>query len=199
MTMMRLRPAETPAQDARDRILKAAERLFAEKGFAATAVHEITDAAEVNRALLYYYFEDKHSLYKAVIHRGLDQFRAMMDTALSADGPYAERLGALVRGHLNLLWNNGDLSRVVHRCLMDGHQQELGMVERFEQEIKRLEQFFRDGMAAGEFRVLDPALTARTVLAPTYMFAQCRNYSSERFDEEQITAHVTTLLLNGLR
>jgi hypothetical protein len=103
-----------------------------------------------------------------------------------------------VRGHLNVLWNNGDLSRVVHRCLMDGHQQELGMVERWEQEIGRLEQFFRDGVEAGEFRPLDPALTARTVLAPTYMFALCRNYSSASFDEEQIAAHVTALLLNGL-
>ena len=48
--------------DNRDRILRAAERLFAEKGFDATSVASVADAAGVNKALVYYYFESKDHL-----------------------------------------------------------------------------------------------------------------------------------------
>src|SRR6476620_770241 len=88
--------------DARARILRAAERLFAEKGFAATSVHEITEAASVNKALLYYYFEDKHSLYVGLIDDGIAEFRRMLDEALCKPGGYADRLRAFVEGHVRL-------------------------------------------------------------------------------------------------
>lgn len=45
-----------------DRILQAAERLFAENGFDATSVSSVAQAAEVNKALVYYYFKSKDEL-----------------------------------------------------------------------------------------------------------------------------------------
>ena len=44
------------------RILKVAEKIFAEKGFAGARIDEIARAAQVNKALIYYYFENKQSL-----------------------------------------------------------------------------------------------------------------------------------------
>src|SRR5688572_13610677 len=146
------RPAAAPTVEARTRLLRAAEKLFAQKGYAATAVHEITDAAGVNRALLYYYFEDKHSLYAAVIEEGTAEFIAMVDRTLSSSGSYSERLAAFVEGHLELIWRRGEMARVVHRCLLDEHQKEFGLVERFAEGTRRFEAFLREGMEAGEFR-----------------------------------------------
>ena len=52
--------------EARARLLSAARRLFAEKGFAKTATREIALAAQVNIASISYYFGDKAGLYRAV-------------------------------------------------------------------------------------------------------------------------------------
>lgn len=53
-----------PSRDStRDRILIEAGKIFARKGFRATTVREISDAAEVNLASINYYFGDKKSLY----------------------------------------------------------------------------------------------------------------------------------------
>src|SRR5262245_9854104 len=100
-----------PAGDARARILRAAERLFAEKGYAATSVQEITEAASVNKALLYYYFEDKHSLYVGLIDEGIADFREMLEEALGQPGSYSDRLHAFVAGHVRLLWSRRDVVR----------------------------------------------------------------------------------------
>ncbi len=57
-------PADT--EDARQRLLLAALRLFAEQGFAKTSTREIAAAAQVNVGAISYYFGDKQGLYRAV-------------------------------------------------------------------------------------------------------------------------------------
>src|SRR5262249_36808657 len=101
--------ATRPTLEARERILRAAEKLFAEKGYAATSVQEITEAAEVNKALLYYYFEDKHDLYVSLIDHGIAEFRRVLNEALAGEGDYAGRLRRVVRGHVDLLWRRSNL------------------------------------------------------------------------------------------
>lgn len=193
------RPAGTATLEARDRLLRAAKKLFADKGFAATAVHEITDAAGVNRALLYYYFEDKHSLYSAIIDEGIAQFTRMLDATLAGPGSYAERLAAFVHAYLELTWDQPDMCRVMDRCLLDGHQEEFRLMEKFAAGMGRLEGFFRDGVSAGEFRVIDPAIAARSFIGPMFMLTRWRMTEGERFSRETLAREVAAQLLDGFR
>ena len=193
------RPPGTPTIEARDRLLRAAERLFAEKGFAATSVHEITDAAGVNRALLYYYFEDKHSLYTAVIDEGVAEFTQMLDRAFGVPGSYAERLAAFVHGYLDLVARRPESSRVVHRCLLDGYQEEFQLLDRFQGGMQRLEAFFREAGESGEFRVVDPAVAARSFVGPMFVFSLWRNLEPDRFSREHLEKELTAQLLHGFQ
>ena len=52
-----------------DRILGAAEVLFAERGFGGTTLRAVTTAADVNLAAVNYHFQSKHQLLKAVLDR----------------------------------------------------------------------------------------------------------------------------------
>ena len=54
------------------RLLDVAERLFAERGYAAVALKDIVRAAGVNGAAVNYHFGDKRALYRKVIERGLE-------------------------------------------------------------------------------------------------------------------------------
>lgn len=58
------RDQETPVQE---RIINAATRLFAEKGYAGTSTAEIVSAAGVTKPMVYYYFGDKEGLFRAVM------------------------------------------------------------------------------------------------------------------------------------
>ncbi len=61
----------------RERLLESAERLFAEKGYDATSVREITQAARCNIASVNYHFGGKENLYLQVFQRRLDALRRM--------------------------------------------------------------------------------------------------------------------------
>ena len=71
-------------------ILAAAEELFAQKGFHATSVNQITRAARVNKALVYYYFKDKNdiilSLFKEIIRELSDLDSASRDIKIFGKG-----------------------------------------------------------------------------------------------------------------
>lgn len=58
-----------PGQETRDRLLDAAERLFAARGFAATSLRALTSEAGVNVAAAHYHFGSKGELLRAVFAR----------------------------------------------------------------------------------------------------------------------------------
>jgi len=61
------RARATPDLETRDRVLKAAERLFAERGFKKVTVRDICRAARANVAAVNYHFGDKQGLYREVL------------------------------------------------------------------------------------------------------------------------------------
>lgn len=61
------------ADKTRHIILKAAERLFAKQGFAATSINEIATRADVNKSLIYHHYESKLGLWRAVKGRVIEQ------------------------------------------------------------------------------------------------------------------------------
>src|SRR3954468_16637648 len=65
MDRMKTRRAEQ-AEGTRAALIDAARLLFAERGYAAVATEEIVAAARVTRGALYYHFEDKRDLFRAV-------------------------------------------------------------------------------------------------------------------------------------
>jgi AcrR family transcriptional regulator len=77
---------------AADRILDAADELFARQEAATVGMHEIASAAGCSRATLYRYFENRDALYTAYVHReSYRLFREMTEQIDGVDDP-AERL-----------------------------------------------------------------------------------------------------------
>lgn len=64
----------------RARILAAALKEFAAKGFAGARVDAIARRASINKRMLYHYFGDKEELFKAVLRRKISQRQAWGDT-----------------------------------------------------------------------------------------------------------------------
>jgi TetR/AcrR family transcriptional regulator, regulator of cefoperazone and chloramphenicol sensitivity len=69
-----------PSEVTRDRILKAAERLFAERGYDGTSIRAIVAKARVNQAAINYHFDGKDGLYREVLHAA---FRALTEDQLA--------------------------------------------------------------------------------------------------------------------
>jgi AcrR family transcriptional regulator len=79
-----------PSEVTRERIVKAAERLFAERGYDGTSIRAIVAKARVNQAAINYHFDGKDGLYREVLRAA---FRALTENQLA----HARELGAMSR------------------------------------------------------------------------------------------------------
>lgn len=85
---MSANPAPTTAEDGRttrERILDAAEQLFAEKGLAGAAVRDLAARVGLNPASLYNHFSGKEELYEAVLERGLTPVMELLTDLMTGE------------------------------------------------------------------------------------------------------------------
>ncbi|MFI0348992.1 TetR/AcrR family transcriptional regulator [Actinomadura sp. 9N407] len=97
------------------RILDAAVRLFAERGFAGTPVQDIVEAAEVTKGALYHYFDSKDDLLYEIYHSLIARQLADLDRILAAGGPPGETVGAIVTGLIRSTADHIDEAKVFAR------------------------------------------------------------------------------------
>ncbi|HLW55688.1 MAG TPA: TetR/AcrR family transcriptional regulator [Candidatus Angelobacter sp.] len=152
-------------------ILKAALEEFSHEGVAGARTDEIARRAGVNKALLYYYFKDKEGLYAAVLDEVFAGLSERVQAALGAVHlPPRQRLLGYMEAHLDYIAGAPLYPRLVQREFMRTVGRTLSPVasrilERYGRPIyQNLSALIREGIAAGEFRKVDPEQTVTSVL-----------------------------------
>jgi AcrR family transcriptional regulator len=110
----------------KDKILNAAERLFAKDGFDATSLRAITSEAKVNLAAVNYHFKSKEALLLAVFARHLqpvaEQRKALLDAYLAAAGKGPLQLEPILTAFIRPILEVGSKALsgngVAAQCLM---------------------------------------------------------------------------------
>lgn len=148
-------------EQSRAAILKAAVREFAREGLAAARTDAIARSAGVNKALLYYYFKDKESLYQAVLDEVFTGVRAAIHAALSQPLPPRDRIRAYVCAHFDYIAAHPLYPRIVHAEFLTASKDPSrlrGVAKQYFRPVfAEIAQVLREGIAGGEFRRVDPA------------------------------------------
>ncbi|MCU0377852.1 MAG: TetR/AcrR family transcriptional regulator [Bacteroidales bacterium] len=92
-----------------ERIFKAATEVFEEKGFAAARMQEIADRAEINKALLHYYFRSKELLFEAVFQVLLKKMFEKILSVFMMDISFEKKIKLYYEEHINILIKNPNL------------------------------------------------------------------------------------------
>jgi AcrR family transcriptional regulator len=188
-------------------LLDAALEVFVEQGYAATKLEQIARRAGVTKGTMYLYFESKEALFKAMVRVHVVQGIADAETLVqSFEGSARDMLVALmenwwarvVESHRSALaklvvsevGQFPDLARFYHE-------------EVISRSMKLFEHVLRLGMARGEFRRVDPALSVRLVIAPMLMAALWKHsfgacVADERFELKHFFEAHVDLMLHGL-
>lgn len=163
------RKVENPATARR--ILAAAERHFAAQGMAGARTDEIAAEAHANKAMLYYYFGNKHRLHRAVLENLFQQLQKVVYAPPSSGATSRDRLRGWVNSYFDFLVSHPNYPRLVQREAMDATPK-IEWIARvyFKPFMKHLAGLIHDGIAAGEFRPVDPHQTAFTMLGATAFY-----------------------------
>jgi len=157
----------TDEPDIRQRILGAALRLFAHKGYGSTSVREVVEAAGVTKPTLYYYFGGKEALFREVISSKLGEGEALVAEALAQEGSIVEKLRRAFRSTMQGAMADPDGLRLMFTCSLPGSrgQPEVDVIGRHMRKMAPLESLIAAGIASGEFRSdVDPHIAVVSLL-----------------------------------
>jgi TetR/AcrR family transcriptional regulator len=149
-------------EESRAAILQAAAREFAEQGIAGARTDAIARAAKVNKALLYYYFQDKETLYGAVLDNAFSRMRADVFQALDSDLPPREKIIAYAGAYFDFIASNQIYPKLMQREMMRAREGNSVHIDRlvrtyFQPVYRRVGDLLQQGVKEGEFRKVDPA------------------------------------------
>jgi AcrR family transcriptional regulator len=111
-------------RETRERLLKAAAQLFADRGIKKVTVRDICRAARANVAAVNYHFGDKTGLYGEVLQLAIETMRATTDAAREAGAglPACDRLREYIKVSMCRAMSSGNvtwISRLIHREMTD--------------------------------------------------------------------------------
>ncbi len=96
-----------------DRILLSALALFSARGYDATSVREICEAAGITKPTLYHFYGSKEGVYRALVDGVLEDFRSQLTHQLDQGGPVVERLRRVARSYFEAARGRRELMRFI--------------------------------------------------------------------------------------
>lgn len=192
--------------DKKEKILQAAIKLFSLNGFENTSMRELATEADINLAMINYYFQSKERLLEEVIkfkgRRMLDFFHTISeDESLSL----MDRVDQIIDVHLDYVFNDGkSFNKMMYRELMLGHRE--NVCKLIESDIffkgnKLFCDLIQRGIDEGIFQNVDIPLTISMVFGTTNQLAfssnenMCKKWSDYfEFNSPDFQERVSTFL-----
>lgn len=191
-------------EQSRAAILQAAVKEFSREGLAGARTDAIARAARVNKALLYYYFKDKESLYDAVLDEVFGGLSKSVMHVLSLDLPPREKILVYAGTHFDYIASHLLYPRITQAEMMRAGRGASAHLERvarqyFQPLFVKVSEVLKAGIAAGEFRPVDPLHFFPSMIAMiTFYFTSApvmRQLTGEDpFTPERLEARRTAVL-----
>src|SRR3954471_21530477 len=147
-------------EESRAAILQAAAAEVAAHGVAGARTDAIAREARVNKALLYYYFKDKETLYGAVLDDAFSGLKSAVFEVLDSQLPPREKIMAYAGAYFDFIASNQLYPRLMQREMMrarEGQSQHIDkIIKTYIQPIfAKVSEILRQGIADGEFRAVN--------------------------------------------
>jgi len=190
--------------DKRDRILKAAIRVFARKGFYATRVSEIAKAAGVADGTIYLYFKNKDDVLISLFEERITRLIAVIrEIAAAHDRPVLDRLQQIIGVQLGQMEGRRDLAEVVTVNL----RQSTKLLKQyaaplFAEYLDVISNLVAEGQARGEIRTdVSSAVAARALYGSLdgVLLTWAMTAESESAALRSSAHDVMRIYVNGLR
>jgi TetR/AcrR family transcriptional regulator len=148
------------ADQTREKILRAAIREFSEHGLAGARTSAIASAAGVNKALLYYYFRDKESLYAAGLEQVADTVASAAIAVFDLDCSAGERILRFALQHFDRILCQQGFQALMQQEMVrfrQGQSNALQLIAKkaFEPMIGRVQAVAEEGVRTGELCPMD--------------------------------------------
>jgi len=191
---------KTKRGNKRERILAAAEEVFANKGFYMSRVADIAKRADVAEGTIYIYFESKEDIILSIFKEKMGKWLESLKKKLSQMNDPVEKLKEIIRTHFSTLYENPHLAQLVQielracSAFMRG-----GSAPEMKSYLNLIEEVIEEGKEKGLFREdFSTKVAARALLGMMDEMATIW-VLKKKFDLRELTGEVFEIFYKGIK
>jgi AcrR family transcriptional regulator len=141
-----------------EKILIAARQVFIEKGLAGARMQDIADRAEINKAMLHYYFKNKDMLFEVIFRETAGKLFPHFEKLMESDLNFFDKLRSIVSSYIEMIIQNPYLPLFVMNEM--NKNPEIGIKTFFEAQkpgfVKKFRESIEENMKAGLIQPINP-------------------------------------------
>ncbi len=186
-------------EDKRQKILKAAVKVFSQKGFHEAKVDEIAQVADVGKGTVYEYFSSKTELFQEMFKAGMDFYINNVKIELKPGLTAREKLTKMARLHLRFIVKYRDLARITlteHTYFNEDFRK--WTYESRARKIELIKQIIDEGITGGEFRSVDSRAAALAFMGALGSIFPPIVFSKEKASYKSLLEPIMDIIFNGL-
>lgn len=151
----------------KEHIINAAIELFAEKGFEGTSIRDLAARAEVNVAMVNYYFGSKDKLFETIVEHRARFMRGRLDEiASNPKWNEEEKINAVIEAYVDKVLEQPSFHKILYQELMLNEKKPMhdNIATLYARNIQTIKDIIAEGIKKKVFRKVDPQLTIATLM-----------------------------------
>ena len=145
------------------KIFETALKLFAEKGYDATSVEEITSVVGVAKGTLYYHFSSKEEIFNFLIEEGMKLLYNSIEIKLAKQNTYLGKLKAIILIQIKVLVQYEHLATILFSQIWGNDSRNIVLRNHVYNYMKEIENIITKGIQSKEFKECNPELMATQI------------------------------------
>ena len=150
------------------KIFETSMKLFAEKGYDATSIEEITAVVGVAKGTLYYHFSSKEEIFNFLVEEGMKLLRNSIEIKTSKCETTLDKLKAVSLIQLKTIYKYENILTIVLSQALGNEKRNVFCKEKIIEYITVIENILKEGFQKKDIKICDPALLASEMFSLTY-------------------------------
>ncbi len=186
-------------------ILQVAEKLFAQEGFDGTSIRDIAKEANVNIAMISYYFGSKEKMLEALILSRITDMRLQLESLYNENIPPFAKVDRMVELYITRINKNSCIYQILH-SEFSNKKRELnfeGFTEMKRSNLETFNNIIKEGQDSGDFQQdINVALLPPIIMGTYFQFHTNKPFYKQILDlktEEEYNHYISTTLIQHIQ
>ncbi len=181
------------------KIFETSMKLFAEKGYDATSIEDITATVGVAKGTLYYHFTSKEEIFDFLIEEGMKLLQNSVDIKMAKYSNYLDKIKAIILIQIKIVNKYEDLINIIFSQLWGKEKRNKKCQKLIDEYIKKIEIIVEEGMKKGQIKKGDANIIASEVYGLTCSTLMYKIKEQENFNIMRLYNQFEATLVKGLK
>ena len=181
------------------KIFETSMKLFAEKGYDATSIEEITATVGVAKGTLYYHFSSKEEIFNFLIEEGMKLLQNSIDIKTAKLDNYIDKIKAIVLIQIKIVAKYEDLIKIILSQFWGTEERNKKCKQHVFEYIGKIEKIVKDGIEAGQIKQGNPHAIASEIYSLICSSVVYKIREENEMDIMKLYHEFENTIINGLK